>query len=154
MILKDNRYFLVKFVFALFLIQGLVLIKSFGTEEYNRIDADYNSGKTGLKKTPCEQLDDLRITLVKLSQTRESYFPRPCFRGWPCLFTQHRSEISKICEQLDPVRRRLERECELHMIQANIERTISSSSHNQNTNQNILHSDVKFNFTVPNVPKP
>lgn len=63
------------------------------------------------ERSPCEKLLILRESLVKLQQNKEELWPVPCWRGWPCLFTQDRSQIDIYKEQLEPMRLELESAC-------------------------------------------
>ena len=61
--------------------------------------------------TACQQLEQYRITMAALTQMRSTYWSRPCLRDWPCVATQHRSEIDKLQEQLGPLEHDLRRRC-------------------------------------------
>ena len=127
----------------------LVPFSSYGTEDYNRIYEDHKSRIVTLK-TPCDQLNDLRTTLVKLGHTRKTYWPRPCLGGWPCIGTQHRYEIDKICDELDPVRRNLERDCKFYMTSELTLKASSAASHSSSTAVGQLKIE-KIEITVPSI---
>lgn len=45
--------------------------------EYESIYKDF---KNGSKKTACEKVDEMRETIVKLQQVKNTYWRRPCLR--------------------------------------------------------------------------
>ncbi|MCH9626354.1 MAG: hypothetical protein S4CHLAM123_15510 [Chlamydiales bacterium] len=72
----------------------------------------------GSNKPPCTQCDNLASLEVAMKHLKESYFPRPCVRGWPCPgMTQHRVEIDKVLERLQPIKAELTRQCKIQIVQ-------------------------------------
>jgi hypothetical protein len=133
--------------------------------EYEEVFEDFDSRIKDQKRSPCEQLDDMRRTMVTLQQIKNKTWRSWCFRDWPCLFTQHRDNIDRRCEQLAPVQRRLERECELHMQNCLVQQVVQSnggtrsdaearsSSNSVNAQRDYVHRQ-EVHVTIPNTPKP
>lgn len=59
----------------------------------------------------CDKLLELKTLGVSLEQHKNSYWRRWCLQDWPCPWTQHRSNIDKLKQRLQPVTQSLEREC-------------------------------------------
>lgn len=134
-------------------------------EKYTKVYRDYESRMKSKDLSPCDKLDDLRTTLVTLGQVRGTYWMDSCLRDWPCVFTTHRANIDKITEQLAPIIRRSERECELQMQRDLIDKanttpvghtTSSASANSKNINGNgpITYHDHPTTIAISSVPKP
>lgn len=136
--------------------------------EYETVVENFDSRMKDQKRSPCEQLDDMRRTMVTLQQIKNKTWRSWCLRDWPCLFTQHRDNIDRMREQLSPVQRRLERECELHMQKHLIQEAVrsndgstkadaaaksSSTSNCVNAQRDYVHKQ-EVHVTIPNTPKP
>ncbi len=137
--------------------------------EYETVFEEFDSRIKEQQRSPCEQLDDMRRTVVNLQQIKNKTWRSWCLRDWPCLFTQHRDNIDRRCEQLAPVQRRLERECELYMQKHLVQQAVqtnggggtkseadaksSSNSNSINAQRDYIHKQ-EVHLSIPTVPKP
>lgn len=113
--------------------------------------------KIDVEQSACKQLDQLRECMVRIDQIKNTYWQRPCLRDWPCLFTQHRSDIDKLKETWVPLERRLTRECEkqsnIDIIRETVGQQSTASSANHNTNINNHGNGTIVNQPSIKIPK-
>lgn len=89
--------------------------------------------------SPCDKLDRIRETIIALHQQKGTYWSRPCWRNWPCLWMeQHRSAIDAILERMMPPLHKYERECEAYTTAGIV---INAKNANVNKNTQRVNSD-------------
>jgi len=64
------------------------------------------------KEEACEIWKDFKNLVLKLKQEHRKYIPMPCLSDWPCIFTQHRTEIRNRLEEAKSMKSIFEKDCD------------------------------------------